>query len=277
MRIAVLGSGTTSRDLPAHLATLRDAATQVEILNPRLVAFPATPYERLLVDVGYVDAAEQAQRQGYDAVVINSFADYGIAAARAAGITMVGSGESALQAARQIGERFSIVTIWPPSMVHLYAERLQSLGLVDHCVRIRHVGAEADLSTLGSDDNVMARLHRGEDALVQRVLAECRAAIAEDGIQSIVLGCTCMAPIAADLAAELSVPVLEGSALAVSAARALRSPGTAAPRSADRRTTSGHTPIGTLVSALLGDGGSSAPTMRVPSSELSSTCDVCVP
>ena len=143
MRIAVLGSGTTSRDLPAHLVALREAEVQVDIFNPRLVIFPATPYERLIVDLGYVDAAEQAQRHGYDAVVINSFADYGIAAARAAGITMVGAGEAALHAARQLGERFSIVTIWPPSMAHLYAERLQSLGLVDHCARVRHVGTEA--------------------------------------------------------------------------------------------------------------------------------------
>ncbi len=277
MRIAVLGSGTTSRDLPAHLVALRDAATQVEILNPRLAVFPATPYERLIVDLGYLDAAEQAQRQGYDVVVINSFADYGIAAARAAGITMVGSGESALQAASRIGGRFSIVTIWPPSMAHLYHERLQSLGLVDHCAHIRHVGAEADLTSLGADDNVMARLHRGEDALLQRVLAECRAAIEQDEIQSIVLGCTCMAPIAGRLKAELHFPVMEGSGLAVLAARALLPADTMARQPADLATAATPTPIGALVDAVLGDNGSSAPTMNLPGAEHASTCDVCVP
>lgn len=285
MRIAVLGSGTTSRDLPAHLAALSDATTQVAIVNPRLAVFPATAYERLIVDLGYVDAAEEAHRGGFDAVAINSFADYGIGAIRAAGITAFGSGEAALRAAAKVGPRFSIVTIWPASMAYLYDERLRALDLGTRCARVRHVGVESDLATLGTHDNVMAQLHRGDVAMLQRVLGECRAAIAQDGIQSIVLGCTCMAPIATAVGTALDFPVMEGSALAVRAAKA------SGTRAIGRRTSA--TIIGALVDAWLhrsartgdgtgdGDGDGDASSLvpehlhaNLPSA---GSCDVCVP
>lgn len=262
MRIAVIGSGTSARTLPPHLATLADDDASVEIVHPRLVAFPATPYERLIVDVGYVDAAEQAQRAGYDAVVINSFADYGIEAARAAGITMVGAGEAALQAAAALGPRFTIVTVWPASMGHLYIERLRALGLERQCVAVRHVGREAELAELGSDDNVMTRMQRHDARTFDRILTVCLEAIANDGIQSLVLGCTCMAPIASQLAAALDFPVIEGSALAVLRAKRIATTGVrvCAPGQA--------TPIGALIDGL---------GAQTPSATGAGECEVCVP
>ena len=86
MRIAIIGSGTAATDLPPHFAaeaaTLDPAAAPV-LVNPRLSAFAFTPYERLVVDLGYVDAVQAAAAQDARAVMINSFADYGIEAARA--------------------------------------------------------------------------------------------------------------------------------------------------------------------------------------------------
>jgi allantoin racemase len=255
MRIAVLGSGTAAKTLPPHLAALADATTTVDLINARLVTFPATPYQRLIVDLGYVDAIEQADRAGYDAVVINSFADYGIAAARATtNMLVLGAGEAALGAATELGPRFSIVTIWPQSMVHLYAERLQALHVTNNCVRIRHVGQESDLTTLGHDDSVMAKLQRQADDILQRVTAQCRAAIENDDIQSVVLGCTCMAPIAARLAAELRFPVLEGSRLALTRAKSLLAD--AKPRSAQSLGPGrAGTLIGDIVDAWVDRGG----------------------
>lgn len=277
MRVAVLGSGTTSLELPAHLAAIRSASTAIDIVNPRLVVFPATPYERLIVDLGYLDAAEQAQRAGFAAVVINSFADYGIDAARAAGIVMLGSGEAALRAAAAAGPRFSIVTIWPRSMAHLYDERLRALGLTERCARVRHVGTEADLTTLGSDDSVMSQLHRGDAAMLRRVLAECRAAIAQDDIQSIVLGCTCMAPIAATVAAELDFPVMEGSGLAVRAAIAMPQPGATPGAQTMSAQRAGATSAGALVDAWLGLRQRNQPINQASDDRPDVDCDVCVP
>ena len=67
MRIAVIGSGTASTDLPPHLADTASAASPpatAALANPRLSAFAYTPYERLVVDLGYVDAIQAAATPG---------------------------------------------------------------------------------------------------------------------------------------------------------------------------------------------------------------------
>ena len=72
------------------------AGIELVLVQPRLSLFAFTAYERLLVDLGYVDACQQAAAAGADAIVINSFADYGLEAARAAvNIPVYGAGESA--------------------------------------------------------------------------------------------------------------------------------------------------------------------------------------
>jgi allantoin racemase len=162
------------------------------------------------VDVGYVDAAQAAERAGFDAVFINSFADYGIAAARAAlAVPAVGAGEATLRAAAAGGRRFSIVTVWPASMAHLYDERLRMLGLAAQCASIRHVSPESELARVGHDDGVMARMHRGEREVIARLVEECERAAREDGAEAIALGCTCMAPVGPAVAAACAVPVFE--------------------------------------------------------------------
>ena len=64
MHIAVIGSGTTSPDLALPLTQLGGSDVQPRIVNPRLSAFARSPYEELLVDVGYADAAQGAAASG---------------------------------------------------------------------------------------------------------------------------------------------------------------------------------------------------------------------
>jgi len=214
MRIAVLGSGTSAKTLPAHLTELATPEVSPVLVDPRLSAFALTPYEWLIVDLGYVDAAQAAERSGFDAVYINSFADYGIAAARAAlAIPVIGAGEATLRAAATGGRRFAIVTVWPESLAHLYEERLRMLGLEDQCAAIHYVSPEAELARVGREDGVMARMHRHDNELVGGLLAACESAVRDDGAQCIALGCTCMAPVGPALAVACRVPVLESARL----------------------------------------------------------------
>ena len=124
----------------------------------------------------------------------------------------------------------------------------------------------------------MARLHRGEDALLRRVLAECRAAIEQDGIQSIVLGCTCMAPIAAQLAAALNFPLMEGSSLAVRAAREQLADRSAAAYQQSSPPSTGKSSLARgLVDAYLGQGDELPDTNKTRNNRPDSACEVCVP
>ena len=241
-RIAVLGSGTARPELPPHFFEREDAEPWAAPV--RLSAFARTPYERLVVDVGYVDAAQRAAPMA-DAIFINSFADYGIDAMRAVlDIPVVGAGEAALlEAARQAG-RFAIVTVWPESMGFLYDERLRTLGLTERCVSIAHVSPESELAKLGSNDSVMERMHRHEPTVLEQLRGACSRAVARDGAECIVLGCTCMAPIGPALGAACAFPVLESSRVGLAAS--IAAAGTGADRRAPR---SDGTQLVTLVDA----------------------------
>lgn len=231
MRIAVIGSGTASTDLPPHLADTASAASPpatAALANPRLSAFAFTPYERLVVDLGYVDAIQAAATQGAAAVMINSFADYGLDAARAAvEVPVIGAGAAAIAEASAQGTRpFAIVTVWPRSMAFLYEERLRAAPGGERCVGVRYVSREEELARLGDADGVMQRMARHDAPIIAALLRECEAAVREDGAAAIALGCTCMAPVGPLLEGRCSVPVIEASragmhaALAAAAARA---------------------------------------------------------
>ena len=239
-RVAVLGSGTARSELPPHFFERPDANPWAAPI--RLSAFARSPYERLIVDVGYVDAAQNAAAAS-DVIFINSFADYGIDAMRAVlNIPVVGAGEaSLLEAARRVA-CFAIVTVWPESMQFLYAERLRALDLASRCVNIVHVSPESELTKLASADGIMERMHRHENSALDQLHMACRAAVDRDGAQCIVLGCTCMAPIGPALAALCPVPVLESSRVGFAASIAASSAAQShpAPRTAN-----------TLVSSLV--------------------------
>src|SRR5262249_15302354 len=55
----------------------------------------------------------------------------------------------------------------------------------------------------------------------ERIVDECRRALAEDGSDSIVLGCAGMADLCAHISAQLGVPVIDGVAAATQLVEAL--------------------------------------------------------
>lgn len=221
VRIAVLGSGTRTPVMPPHLAQLGDAMAVPELINSRVAAFAGNPYDRLVVDLAYVEMAQRAEAAACAAIFINTFADYGIAAMRAAlSIPVVGAGEAAMASAAEGGRKFSIVTVWPLSMTFLYDERTHAVAAGANCLRVRHVSAEDELLLLGGAQGVQERMARGEQAIIEKIVRECERAIREDGAQAIVLGCTCMAPVGPQVAAAVGVPVIEGSRIGYLAAAA---------------------------------------------------------
>ena len=198
--------------MPPHLTELADAACVPELINSRVAAFSGNPYDRLVVDLAYVEMAQRAEAAACAAIFINTYADYGIAAMRAAlSIPVVGAGEAAMTIAAEGGRKFSIVTVWPLSMKFIYDERIRAVAAGAACLRVRHVSPEDELLRLGTEAGVQARMARRENAIVESIVRECERAIGEDGAQAIVLGCTCMAPVGPQVAAAVGVPVIEGS------------------------------------------------------------------
>lgn len=213
-RIAILGSSVPcAAGAAPHLVALAPAGIEPVPWPLPLQAFPHTPYDRVLVEASHAAAAREAVAGGADALYVDTFGDYAIAAMRSLGdLPVIGAGEATLHAATLVARRFSIVTVWPRSMRFIYEDRLAATGLGGRCASIRHLGEPPD---------VMGRLERADADITARIVAACREAIAQDGAEAIAFGCSCMAPVHAAVAAAIPVPALccsrDGFAMAVAA------------------------------------------------------------
>ena len=110
--------------------------------------------------------------------------------------------------AASLAPRFAIVTIWPRSLAFIYRGLLVDYGVDEKCLSIRYGSEDAQLATLGDEDNFVERMRRGEADTLENLKAHCAAAVAE-GAGAVLLGCTCMSPIAQLLAETVPVPVVD--------------------------------------------------------------------
>lgn len=191
------------------------SGVRTDLHDLRLRILARTPYEHLVTELSTVSTAERALALGCDAIMLDTFGDYGLDRIRAiSNVPVVGAGESSIRAAADELGRFSIVTVWPRSMAYLYADRLTRCEGGDACVGVHHLSDEDELDRVGRDDGVRARMVRHDGSVLEQVAALCERAVDEDGSDGVLLGCTCMQPIAARLAERLPFPVLDPSAIA---------------------------------------------------------------
>lgn len=258
LKIAVLGL----MDL-THLYEHAPEGVELVLYPPRIGAFPHTPYDRLIVDLAHVDAAERAAADGVDVILIDSTCDWGIEAIRAAvDVPVVGAGEVGIAEASAGGRPFSIVTVWPPAFEFLYRERLNMVPGGEQCVGTRYASADHELDQLGTEDSVIARMDRREEPVIDRLVEECRRSVADDGAEAVLLGCTCMAKTAPLIRDRFSdVPLIESAQSALKVALA------ALPARRNRTALAGLVPQ--LVDSWLGAG----PAPQLPAAE---DCEACV-
>lgn len=219
-RIGMVGTGFRREDrfaVPRELAAVLEPGHAIEVFAPRLYSLPTTQLDLVLQEVGYIEAGLAAAAAGCDGVLLNTFGDYGLPALKSAlRVPVVGAAEASLRTASLLGEPFAIVTIWPRALGHLYAKLLRDYRLEERCCALIHVGEDADLASLDGDKSYIAAMQAGEAELLDRILRGCRQAT-ERGAATIVLGCTCMSPIAEHIARRCEIPVLNPLAVACKA------------------------------------------------------------
>ena len=228
-RIGVIGTGaapTGSNIPPAPIREIAADGFAPELIEPRLRTFPMTPYDRGLTALAYLDCALEAEKAGYDAVFINTVGDYGIDEMKSAtDMVVVGAGEATMAMCVNTGHRFSIVTIWPPKLNFIQQERLSSCGMQDRCASIRNVQDDREVEGVEQAAATTAGLKDRNASLKKRIVDAIHAAVSEDGADTIMLGCTCMAPIGPEVAAQVNVPVFESMRTGYKTAEALLSLG----------------------------------------------------
>jgi allantoin racemase len=209
-RIAILGTGdaaTGNDQTPAPILAAAGDGFQPELVTVPGAVFPATPEARAASARAYVRAGLAAERAGYDALYINTIGDYGLLELReSARVPVTGSGEGAIL---QAGDRtFAIVTIWPPALRFIYEHVLSDVGAENRCRGIHHLSADHELETLGEPHDFVQEMQSCSLTSMARIEATCQAALERDGVSLIVLGCTCMQPVAAILRRQ-GVPVID--------------------------------------------------------------------
>lgn len=160
-------------------------------------------YDEAISAMGVLELIKQGQQAGVDGHIIACFGDPALHAARElADAPVIGIAEAAFHMASLISTKFSIVTTL--ARTRIIAEHLLSeYGFERKCAQIRCI----DLPVLA--------LENDSEFAYQKLLESCRAAKAEDGIGSIVLGCGGMAEMAERISQDIQIPVIDGVRAAV--------------------------------------------------------------
>lgn len=213
MRILVINPNTTAsmtEKIGAAAADVAAAGTAIIARNPS--SGPASiqgPEDGLAALPGLFAEIDAARGEDFDAIIIACFDDTGLYQARQRTRTpVIGIGEAGFHAATLIASSFSVVTTLSVS-VPVIEENIATYGFDRRCTRVR-----------ASEVPVLDLEKPGSDAR-RTISAEIGAAIAEDGIDAIVLGCAGMADLAHDLSLEHNIPVVDGVAAAVKLAEML--------------------------------------------------------
>jgi Asp/Glu/hydantoin racemase len=190
---------------------LANRAAQIpkEILGPdtdvECVAVRNSPtivtdyYESMLFDMYIAEAAFRAEEEGYDAVIMDTVSDSGLYPIRSRlNILALGPGLVSYAVAIMLGKRFSIVTMWD-KWRHLYEKNLDTYHLWEKCASIRAVDIPPDVEQLFSGK---------EEEMFEKLTAEGRKAIEEDGAGVILLGSTTMHQAGDYMAKHLPCPVI---------------------------------------------------------------------
>jgi allantoin racemase len=213
MRLLVVNPNT-SASMTARIGLAARAAasagTEISAVNPAHGPVSIEGYfDEAFAVPGMIEEIVKGEKEGAQAFVVACFDDTGLEAARcAANGPVIGIGEAAFHLASLIAHRFSVVTTLSRSIAPIETN-LMKYGLDRRCARVR----ACEVAVLALEDPASGAR--------SKLSAEIARAKAEEGAEAIVLGCAGMADLAASLALEHELPVIDGVAAAVKLAEAL--------------------------------------------------------
>jgi len=182
--------------LQQYAAAGTDVAIEPTAAGPAAIE---SAHDAAIVVPELIRLAPQAQRRGFDAIIIGCYSDPGVEALREMlRIVVIGPGAASLYLAAQLGTRVSVLTPTGRGFGRV-AARLRALALEPLLASVRGIG----LSVM--------ELAQQKPGALDRVAEAARRAIEEDRADVLVLGCMSMAflsGICENLSDRLGVPVV---------------------------------------------------------------------
>jgi len=177
------------------------------------------PYVNLLNKRGIIEKVIEAEREGFDAVVVHCFADPGVREAKAVvNIPVVGPGESSLHLACLMGHKFGVITVNDPKVIPDMENMIRLYGLEDKAIPnpIRLISMPLK--------EFAARGEEAHEEVVADIMEKAKECAA-DGAEVVIIGCTGLGPLLTQrditLVEELGVPLLDCLAVALKTAETL--------------------------------------------------------
>lgn len=214
LKVIIPNSGMSKETLKERELMLKSvAAKETEISVDCIEHGPESiesNYDEILAGKYTIDKVINAEREGYDAIIIYCGSDPAIAAAReAVNIPVVGPGKISMLIANDLAYKFSILTVLDQTIPH-DEELVRKLGI--------------DVTRLASVRSInipVSDVRNDMEKTFNTLLEEGKKAIEVDGAHALVLGCLGMAGVGKRLQEALNVPVIDPAFLAIKYAELL--------------------------------------------------------
>lgn len=162
-----------------------------------------------IMDIAVTEAGINAEKEGFDAVCVDTMSDSGVAALRSVlRIPVVGAGRTAFMTALMLGSKFSILVMYKP-WIPMQQKTLKEYQLMDKVASIRSI----DVPPEPYSKNGGVALEETEARILPLLEEQGRRAMEEDGAEVILMGSTTMYRAAAYLAERLPIPVINAGPL----------------------------------------------------------------
>jgi allantoin racemase len=166
-------------------------------------------YHNYLASVNVHERIVEAEKEGYDGIVIACYGDPGIEGAKElVDIPVVGITEASYALARMLATKF-LVVVSAETAVPRQIRYIKSLGIPDFQYAVRPIG----LTVLG----VMSDRMSAKDLIANN----CEVALKETGAELIVMGCSGFSGLRSDLEKQLNVPIIDPVVAGVTICNAL--------------------------------------------------------
>jgi allantoin racemase len=166
-------------------------------------------YDEALAQPATLERVQQANDEGYDAVILACFSDPGLDAAKEISeIPVIGIEEATMHVAAMLGHKFSITTSG--------YNRVPTREL-----HARERGLENSFASTLVLEMSVAEMDAKPEKAKARILEVAREAVAGAGTEVIILGCAGLAGYAEDVERELGVVVLDPTSVALKVAEAM--------------------------------------------------------
>ncbi len=154
----------------------------------------------------------QLEQEGYDAAIVGCAGDPGLDGMREITTKMlvVGPGQTSMQVAAMLGNRFSVLTV--------------TSSTVASCYELAHqAGVAAKLASVEPLEIPVLELSRDREATIAKIVSIGRTAVKEARADVLVLGCMTMGflDVAEEIQEKLGVPVVNPSKVGLKVAEAL--------------------------------------------------------